>query len=79
MKFYGSKICPSCVETKKTLDKIELEYEYFDITENTNYLREFLKLRDTRHEFEQIKKEGRIGIPCFLTEDDYIVFNVNEL
>jgi len=79
MKFYGSNICPSCIKTKETIDKIELEYEYIDITESANNLREFLKLRDSRHEFEEIKKEGRIGIPCFLTEDDYIVFNVNDL
>ena len=28
-----------------------------------------LKLRDTRPELQEAKREGRIGIPCFLLEN----------
>ena len=27
-------------------------------------LKKFLKVRDTRPEYEEIKKSGRVGVPC---------------
>lgn len=31
-------------------------------------------MRDTREEFAEVRKEGRAGIPCFLTEDGAVTF-----
>ena len=78
IKFYGTMICPKCQEAKKILDEQNLwnNYEYIDITETTANMKEFLKLRDTRKEFEPIKEEGRIGIPCFYNEKEDISFEL---
>lgn len=36
-------------------------------------LKEFLHLRDTRKEFEEVKSLGYVGIPAILTDDNKII------
>lgn len=79
MKVYGAEICPDCVMAKRILDQKNLPYKYIDITEDTGKMKEFLRLRDSRKEYESIKQEGRIGIPTFLFNDGRISFNLYEL
>lgn len=79
IKYYGTKLCPDCVEAEQKLEEHKLECESIVITDSTANLKEFLKLRDSRKEFEKIKAEGCIGIPCFLREDESIAFDVEEL
>lgn len=76
MKFYGTELCPDCVEAEQKLKELGTEYEYIRITESTAKLKEFLRLRDQRSEFDDVKKEGNIGIPCFLEQDGTISFEV---
>lgn len=43
-------------------------------------LKSFLKYRDKREEFEEIKKSGRVGLPCIVVNDgEQILFDYNEL
>lgn len=79
MKFYGTGLCPDCVEAEKLLSEKQIGCEYVDITASTANLKEFLKLRDHRTEFYEIKEEGLIGIPCFLREDGSLTFDPQEL
>ena len=76
---YGTEICPDCVEAKKQLsmdDSIELDYR--NITESTKLLKEFLAYRDHEAIFNQVKDEGRIGIPFFLLEDGTKTFEITD-
>ena len=41
-------------------------------------MKKFLKLRDTSELFEDVKKEGRIGVPCFKLSDGTMTLNLNE-
>ncbi len=66
MKFYGSMICSGCREAKALFEEKEIPYEFVDITENVTNLRAFLHFRDTLPMFDDIRKEGRIGIPFFV-------------
>lgn len=79
MKMYFSRICEDCRQAHTTLAERGLPYVAVEITENTANMKEFLHLRDTREEFNLIKEEGKIGIPCFLFSDGTILFDVNEL
>ncbi len=79
MKVYGTKICSECVEAFGLLKQAEIEYEYLDITESTTNLKEFLRLRDVRSEFEEIKKNGYIGIPCYFSAENLISFSTEEV
>ena len=67
--FYGSHICGNCRDALDYLEEQKIPYRFIEITESTDSLREFLKLRDSHPLFSEIKKEGRIGIPCFIRPD----------
>ena len=69
LKIYGSMMCPDCVACRKDLDEAGIAYEYLDFSENLGNLKEFLSLRDGNEAFDEVKAEGRIGIPCILRED----------
>ena len=74
VKFYGSHICSGCREALELFrEKAFTEFEFIEITETTDNLRAFLKLRDERPELAEAKREGCIGIPCFVREDGSIL------
>lgn len=38
-------------------------------------MKKFLKYRDTRPEFDEIKEAGRVGLPCIVIDDgEKIIF-----
>ncbi len=68
LKIYGSMLCPDCVQCRQDLDRAGVAYEYMDFSENLKNLKEFLVLRDLPL-FDEIRREGKIGIPCIVKED----------
>ena len=68
LKIYGSMLCPDCVQCRQDLDRAGVAYEYMDFSENLKNLKEFLILRDLPL-FDEIRREGKIGIPCIVKED----------
>lgn len=69
IKFYGTDLCPDCVEAKEYLKSVGLEYEYIDITKSILNLKEFLAYRDNRDEFKAYREKGFVCIPALLMED----------
>lgn len=69
MTIYGSMLCPDCVECLKDLDEADTAYTFCDFSENLLNLKNFLKLRDQNAIFEEVKREGKIGIPCIVHDD----------
>ena len=64
---YGTDLCPDCVAGKKALEENGIEYKYLNITENLGSMKQFLKLRDTKDEFKEIRGSGvHIGIPALI-------------
>ncbi len=51
---------------KEFLSNNGINFEYIDITESMRNLKIYLKLRDTRPEFEEIKRIGRVGVPFIM-------------
>lgn len=78
LKIYGSMLCPDCVECKADLDRAGVEYEFLDFSENLRNLKEFLKLRDENPLFDEVRKAGKVGIPCILREDGSAVLDWEE-
>jgi glutaredoxin-related protein len=61
---------------KEFLSNNGIEYDYIDITESMRNLKIYLKLRDTRAEFDEIKKLGRVGIPfVMLGNGERLIFD----
>jgi glutaredoxin-related protein len=79
IKIYGSMLCPDCVKCREDLDRAGIAYEYLDFAESLLHLKEFLKIRETSPLFEEVKKNGSIGIPCLMKEDGSITLDWAEL
>lgn len=79
MKLYGSVLCPDCVDAFEILKEKDIAYDYVDINESMQTLKEFLKLRDNRDEFKEVREKANVGIPCFLLDDGSITFDVDDL
>lgn len=78
MKVYGSDICIDCRNYKEEQKKRGIKAEFIDITENTENLKEFLRIRDNDEIFAPVKKNGSIGIPFFVSEDGKKTFDMEE-
>ena len=79
MKFYGTMVCPDCVKTREALNAAGVLLDYVDITVSTANMKECLHRRDTRKEFDAVKKAGSIGVPCFLKEDGSVILDSRTL
>lgn len=77
MKVYSSDICGDCREFKALMQARGFEAEMVEITADTASLKAFLKLRDNDAAFEEVRREGRIGIPAFVNEDGTVTLDVN--
>ena len=82
--FYGSKICIDCRNTLAILKarKLESQFQFVDITENTTNMKAFLTLRDQEDVFAAVREgengQSFIGIPAFVREDGTITLNFDE-
>lgn len=79
LKIYGSMLCPDCVQCREDLDRAGVAYEYLDFADSLKNLKEFLQIRDESALFDELKRDGRIGIPCIVREDGEILLDWEEL
>jgi hypothetical protein len=77
IKIYGMKTCPDCVAVDKQVEG-DSRYQVIDIGEHVSLLKEFLRLRDTHPVFDEVRKKGYAGIPCFVLEDGTVTLNPEE-
>jgi glutaredoxin-related protein len=75
LKIYGSMLCPDCVKCREDLDRAGVAYEYLDFSEHLLHLKEFLVLRDSENVFEEVRSNGKIGIPCIVMEDGRVTLD----
>lgn len=78
LKIYGSMLCPDCVQCREDLDKTGIEYDYLDFSDSLMNLKEFLVLRDNNAVFSDVRRDGRIGIPCLVDEDGNVSLSWDE-
>lgn len=75
IRIYGTRLCKDCVNCLKDLDASSVSYEYLDFSDDISHLKEFLILRDREAVFEEVRQEGRIGVPCILLEDGSVTLS----
>lgn len=64
---------------KEALSKADIPYAAVDISSGMLPLKQFLAYRDTRQEFDAIKKAGRVGLPCIVVnKGEKIYFELPE-
>ena len=65
---------------KEFLSNNGINYEYIDITDSMRNLKIYLSIRDTKPEFEEIKRIGKVGIPfIMLGKGEKLIFDQPEL
>ncbi len=75
---FGNRHWPDCGPAKEFLSENGIDFVYLDITDNMINLKRFLKLRDEKPEFKEIKAAGRVGLPCIVINDgEKIIFDHN--
>ena len=75
---YEMKTCPDCAEINHLLQDKE-RFHRVDIGEHVSNMKAFIQLRDSHPAFDDAKKEGYIGIPCFVTKDDDVFFDLADI
>ena len=78
IKIYGMNTCPYCIAVKEQMVGREGEFEYIDIGSHVKLLKEFLRIRDNNPIFDEIKVQGKAGIPCFVREDGTVSLELED-
>lgn len=76
-EFFVSDKCPDCREILKDLENNPekyQDYEFVNITESMPNLKRFLAYRDRLEAFEEVKKEGRVGVPSIVEDGKEVSF-----
>ena len=68
IKIYGMPSCPDCSFVERQAEG-RVGYKIIDIGSHVKFLKEFLRLRDSSPVFDDARRNGRAGIPCFVLED----------
>lgn len=77
--FYGMDDCSGCQAAKAAFAEAGVKYEFRAIGERVTWMKEFLAYRDHEPMFEEIRKEGRIGIPFFVTDKGELSHDVEKM
>lgn len=72
LKIYGSMLCPDCVQCCKMLSASGISYEFYDFANELLALKTFLSFRDSSPVFDDVKTNGKIGIPCIVDENNQV-------
>lgn len=78
LKVIGSNLCEDTVNALETLKSKGVEFEYVNILDSLENLKEYLSLRDTKPCYESVKECNGIGIPCFVKED-VVTLSIDEI
>lgn len=78
LKIYGSMLCPDCVRCRQELERAGVEYVFLEFADSLQNLKEFLKLRDENPLFDEVRAQGKIGIPCLQREDGSLTLRWEE-
>ena len=77
IRIYGMHTCPDCACIEEQVRNND-GYEIIDIGEHVRNLKAFLRLRDSSPVFDEARRNGSIGIPCFVLEDGRITLSPEE-
>lgn len=75
---YVMKTCPYCEYVERQV-KGNKDFKIIDIGAHVRNLRRFLKLRDNNPAFDEAKKIGDVGIPCYVREDGTVTLNSSDV
>lgn len=75
---YGMPSCPDCETVEKEIRGNE-NFRFVDIGSHVGKMKEFLRLRDKNPAFDEAKRDGYIGIPCFVRENGSVTLSAEDV
>lgn len=78
IEIYGMLSCP---DTTYVLGQVigNPEFHFVDIGKEIYNLKLFLRLREKNPIFDEVKKEGGVGIPCFVKADGCVTLTPEDV
>ena len=76
---YFSSLCPDTKAFVEELQRQNISYREVDITASMANLKEFIRLRDDKPQFEGRKQWGMVGVPCLVTKTGQYIFEIVQL
>lgn len=74
IKMFVMQTCPYCEYVEKQVEG-NPHFEVIDISKHVRNLKQFLDLRDNHPAFDEAKKIGDVGIPCYVLEDGTVTLS----
>jgi len=73
---YFSSLCPDTKAFVEELQRQNISYREVDITASMANLKEFIRLRDDKPQFEGRKQWGMVGIPCLVVSETECIIDI---
>ena len=76
---YFAETCPDTAPFKEKLSELGITYKEVEVMTSLKNFKEFLFVRDTYSQFEGIRGNMKIGIPCLIVSKDECILDISEL
>lgn len=76
---YFAETCPDTAPFKEKLAELGITYKEVEVMSSLKNFKEFLFVRDTYTQFEGIRGNMKIGIPCLVFSESECILELNEL
>ena len=76
---YFAETCPDTAPFKEKLAELGITYKEVEVMSSLKNFKEFLFVRDTYAQFEGIRGNMKIGIPCLVISESECILGLSEL
>lgn len=76
---YFAETCPDTAPFKEKLAELGITYKEVEVMSSLKNFKEFLFIRDTYTQFEGIRGNMKIGIPCLVISESECILELSEL
>lgn len=75
----GSSLCSDTKNALEVLKDKKDEVQFEDVSTDLAVLKKFCVLRESNPLFDQIKQKNGLGMPVFISEDNHISLDLQEV
>lgn len=76
---YFAETCPDTAPFKERLAELGITYKEVEVMSSLKNFKEFLFVRDTYTQFDRIRGNMKIGIPCLVISESECILELSEL
>ena len=76
---YFAETCPDTAPFKEKLSELGITYKEVEVMTSLRNFKEFLYVRETYSQFEGIRGNMKIGIPCLVVNENECILDLDDL